>query len=83
MDSTRNQREHEQDQQEHEKDRRDKDEHEVDHLLSQLCLQVLPELLQLTLQLLFALKVSLLNKDLTEKNMRMVFMAKALSLKRV
>ena len=87
MDSTRNQREHEEDQQEHEKDHQDKDEHEVNHLLSQLGLQVLPELLQLTLQLLFALKVPLLNKGLTEKNRRMaamnIFMAKALSLRRM
>ena len=81
MDSTRNQREHEEDQQEHEKDRRDKDEHKEDHLLSQLGLQVLPELLQLTLQLLFALKVPLLNKGLTEKNRRIAIMAKAFSTK--
>ena len=79
MDSTRDQQEHEEDQQEHGKDRRDKDEHEEDHLLSQLGLQVLPELLQLTLQLLFALKVPLLNKGLTEKNMRMFIMDKAFS----
>ena len=87
MDSTGNQRERKEDQQEHEKDRLDRDEHEDDHLLSQLGLQVLPQLLQLALQLLFALKVPLLNKGLTEKNRRMaamnIFMAKALSLRRM
>ena len=81
MDSTGNQRERKEDQQEHEKDRLDRDEHEDDHLLSQLGLQVLPELLQLTLQLLFALKVPFLNKGLTEKNRRIAIMAKAFSTK--